>query len=279
MSNAPVLVLGAHGSTGRQVLTRLRDAGRPVRPASRGTDIPFDWNDDTTWEPALAGTERVYLMLPHELPLRPDFVPRALAAGVRRLVLLSSRAVEEMGDDRLLEAERMVRDSEAEWTVVRADWFNQNFDEGVFRRAVLDGTLAIPLGECRQTFVDTDDIAAVAVAALTEEGHAGGTYEVTGPEALSFADALAVIGRATGLPQAFHGDEDTYRTRQLAEGRPADAVEHEIGAYTSLAALGDARPSDTVRRVTGRHPKTFATYVREAAASGAWAHSREARPS
>ncbi|MBO0915937.1 SDR family oxidoreductase [Streptomyces laculatispora] len=271
MSNAPVLVLGAHGSTGRRVLARLRDARWPVRPASRATGIPFDWNDDTTWEPALAGTERVYLMLPHELALRQDFIRCAVTAGVRRLVLLSSRAVDEMGDDRLMEAERMVRDAEADWTVVRADWFNQNFDEGIFRQAVLDGTLALPLGECRQTFVDADDIAAVAAAALTEEGHAGSTYEVTGPDALSFADALAAIGRATGLPQVFHGDKDTYRAGQLAQGRPAETVERETGAYTSLAALGDARPSDTVRRVTGRHPKTFETYVREAAASGAWA--------
>ncbi|MEU1124565.1 SDR family NAD(P)-dependent oxidoreductase [Streptomyces sp. NPDC005899] len=274
MRDTTVLVLGARGSTGRRVLARLRDAGRPVRPASRRTAVPFDWHDRGTWEPAVAGTERAYLMLPHGLPLPPDFVPCVVAAGVRRLVLLSSRAVEEMGDDRLTEAERMVRDAEAEWTVVRADWFNQNFDEGVFRRAVLDGTLALPLGECRQTFVDADDIAAVAAAALTEEGHAGRTYEVTGPDALSFADALAAIGRATGLPQVFHGDKDTYRAGRLAAGQPPGAVEREIDAYTSLAALGDARPTDTVRRVTGRRPKTFGTYVGEAAASGAWAPTR-----
>ncbi|MEU5770325.1 NAD(P)H-binding protein [Streptomyces asoensis] len=267
---APVLVLGARGTTGRRVAARLRDAHHPVRAASRGSAVPFDWHDDTTWEPALTGAERVYLMLPHELPLAPDFVHRALATGVRRLVLLSSRAIEEMGDERLMAAERLVRDSGADWTIVRADWFDQNFDEGIFRKAVLDGTLALPLGECRQTFVDADDIAAVAVAALTEDGHSGRTYEVTGPEALSFADALTLIGRAAGLSVDFHGDKDTYRATGLAEGRPAEDVEREISAFTALTALGDAHPTDTVHRLTGRPPKPFTTYVEEAATRGAW---------
>ncbi|MGW6054911.1 SDR family oxidoreductase [Streptomyces sp. NPDC055189] len=268
--HAPVLVLGARGTTGRRVAARLREAHHPVRAASRNSDVPFDWHDDTTWEPALAGAERVYLMLPHELPLAPDFVHRALATGVRRLVLLSSRAIEEMGDERLMAAEHLVRDSGADWTVVRADWFNQNFDEGIFREAVLDGSLALPLGECRQTFVDADDIAAVAVAALTEDGHTSRTYEVTGPEALSFADALATIGRAAELSVAFHGDQDTYRATGRAEGRAVEDVQREISAFAALTALGDAHPTDTVHRLTGHPSKRFATYAKEAAAMGAW---------
>ncbi|MFJ6985944.1 MULTISPECIES: SDR family oxidoreductase [unclassified Streptomyces] len=268
---APVLVLGARGTTGRRVAARLRDAHHPVRPASRDSEVPFDWHDDTTWEPALTGADRVYLMLPHELPLDPDFVHRAVDTGVRRLVLLSSRAVEEMGDERLMAAERLVRDSGADWTVVRADWFNQNFDEGIFRAAVLDGTLALPLGDCRQTFVDADDIAAVAVAALTEDGHTGRTYEVTGPEALSFPDALALIGAAADLSVDYHGDQDTYRATGLAEGRPAEDVDREINAFAALTALGDAHPSDTVHRLTGHPAKPFAAYAREAAGTGVWA--------
>ncbi|CAM5271392.1 NmrA family protein [Streptomyces spiroverticillatus] len=268
--HAPVLVLGARGSTGRRVAALLRDAHHPVRAASRNCAVTFDWHDDTTWEPALTGADRLYLMLPHELPLPPDFVRRAVASGVRRLVLLSSRAVEEMGDDRLIAAEELVRACGVDWTVVRADWFNQNFDEGVFREAVLDGTLALPLGECRQTFVDADDIAAVAAAALTEDGHAGRTYEVTGPEALSFADALALIGSAADLSVAFRGDQDSYRAVGRSEGRPAKDVEREIDAYAALVALGDSHPTDTVHRVTGRPPKRFALYAKEAAAKGGW---------
>ncbi|MFJ2738207.1 SDR family oxidoreductase [Streptomyces sp. NPDC087440] len=268
--HSPVLVLGARGITGRRVAARLRDAHHPVRAASRDSAVAFDWHDDTTWEPALTGAERVYLMLPHELPLAPDFVHRAVAAGVRRLVLLSSRGIEEMGDDRLMAAEQLVRTSGVDWTVVRADWFNQNFDEGIFREAVLDGTLALPLGECRQTFVDADDIAAVAVAALTEDGHAGHTHEVTGPEALSFADALALIGDAADLSVDFRGDQDSYRTTGRSQGRPAEDVEHEIAAYAALAALGDAHPTDTVLRITGHPPKRFATYAKEVAAAGGW---------
>ena len=114
----------------------------------------------------------------------PSLVRLAVEQGVRHIVLLSSRGIEAMGDERLLAAERTVRESGADWTIVRPDWFNQNFDEGFFRPAVLAGELALPLGDLRQAIVDADDIAAVAAAALTEDGHAGQRYELTGPRAV-----------------------------------------------------------------------------------------------
>ena len=185
MNEQPVLVLGATGTTGRRVVARLRDAGVAVRAASRQGEVRFDWSDPGSWEPAVAGTARMYLMAPHELPVDPSFVRLAVEQGVRHIVLLSSRGIEAMGDERLLAAERTVRESGADWTIVRPDWFNQNFDEGFFRPAVLAGELALPLGDLPQAFVDADDIAAVAAAALTEDGHAGQRYELTGPRALS----------------------------------------------------------------------------------------------
>lgn len=145
-------------------------------------------------------------MAPHELPVDPAFVRYAVEQGVRHIVLLSSRSIEAMGDERLLAAERTVRESGADWTIVRADWFNQNFDEGFFRPAVLAGELALPLAELRQGFVDADDIAAVAAAALTEDGHAGQRHELTGPRALSFAEALANHRPSVGPINPLPGD-------------------------------------------------------------------------
>ncbi|GGS34076.1 NmrA family protein [Actinokineospora fastidiosa] len=264
MAKNDILVLGASGTTGRRVVAGLRARALPVRPASRSGAVRFDWSDPATWEPALAGASRLYLMAPHELPVDPAFVHQAVDQGVERIVLLSSRAIEVMGDERLQAAERTVRDSGAEWTIIRPDWFNQNFDEGVFRPAVDAGELAVPLADTRFPFIDADDIAAVATTALTEDGHAGLTYEITGPEALSFADALERIGKATGRTITFHDTPDAYRAAMSALGLPAEQIDQEITAFTALQAQGDGTPTDTVHRVTGRAPKDFDTYVAEA---------------
>jgi uncharacterized protein YbjT (DUF2867 family) len=262
MADLPILVLGATGSTGRRVASRLSGAGHAVRRASRRGEVRFDWTDRGTWAGALDGVERVYLMAPHELPVEPGFVHEAVARGVRRFVLLSTRGVEEMRDERLLAAERLVRGSGVGWTVLRPDWFDQNFDEGFFRPSVLAGELVLPLGEKEQAFVDADDIAAVAVAALTEDGHEGEVYEVTGPEALSFPQALDVLARVTGRKVQFRGTPDDYRAVM-----PADLAEEQIRAWD---ALGDGEPTDTVARVTGREPKSFHDYAVTAWEGGAW---------
>jgi uncharacterized protein YbjT (DUF2867 family) len=270
MPEQPILILGATGTTGRRLADRLRAAGVPVRAASRHGETHFDWSDTTSWEPAVAGVAGMYLMAPHEMPVEPSFVTCAVDQGVRRIVLLSSRGIEAMGDERLMAAERTVRESGAEWTIVRPDWFNQNFDEGFFQPAVLAGELAMPLGEHRQAFVDADDIAAVAAAALTEDGHAGRSYEVTGPRALSFPDALAIVGSASGRQVRYRGSADDYLAAQRVFGFPDEQTRQEIAAFSALREQGDAEPSTVVREVTGREPKDFEAYAAEAAAGGAW---------
>ncbi|GAA1266731.1 NAD(P)H-binding protein [Saccharothrix xinjiangensis] len=266
MAGRPILVLGATGSTGRRVAARLTEAGHPVRRASRHGDVRFDWTDRATWAPALEGVERVYLMAPHELPVEPDFVHEAVDRGVRRLVLLSSRGIEEMRDERLLAAEALVAGSGADWTVVRPDWFNQNFDEGFFRSSVVAGELVLPVGDQVQGFVDADDIAAVAVRALTEDGHEGRTYELSGPEALAFPAALRTITEVSGRAVVFRGTADDYRAVV-----PAEVADAQISAWE---ALGDSELTDAVERVTGRPPKSFRRYVEQAWEGGAWRDQR-----
>ncbi|MDG4826465.1 NAD(P)H-binding protein [Asanoa sp. WMMD1127] len=270
MSERPILVLGATGTTGRRVARLLLARGAEVRGASRGGDVRFDWSDRDTWAPALAGVERMYLMAPHETPVDEAFVGQAVEQGVRRIVLLSSRGIEEMGDQRLLDAERIVRDSGAGWTILRPDWFDQNFDEGFLRPAVLAGALALPVGDARQGFVDADDIAAVAAVALTEDGHEGQTYELTGPATLSFAEALAAISHASGRGVEFRGGDDDYLAQQTALGFPEEQTRAEIAAFAALREQGDATTTDAVPRVTGRAATSFEEYAAEAAAGPAW---------
>ncbi|MEV0585699.1 NAD(P)H-binding protein [Nonomuraea sp. NPDC050310] len=259
-----MLVLGATGTIGRRVAAMLEAGGNAIRVASRHTPIPFDWSDRKTWRPALEGIERMFLMAPDGQPIEPELVAQAVRSGVRRIVLLSSGGIEVMRDERLLAAERTVKDSGVQWTIVRPSWFDQNFDEGFLREAVRAGQVAVPVGELRQPFVDAGDIAAVVVAALTRDGHEGRSYEVTGPRALSFADAVAVISRAAGREVRFDGTPEAYLAAMRAAGLPEEQVKADLEAFAALRAHGDAEPTDVVRQVTGRDPKPFETYAAEA---------------
>jgi uncharacterized protein YbjT (DUF2867 family) len=270
MDADPILVLGATGTVGRRLTRALTGAGHPVRAASRSASPRFDWTDPLTWKPVLDGVTRLYLLAPDGVPVAPEFVAAAVAGGVDRIVLQSSAGIETMGDERLMAAEATVRDSGVRWTILRPDWFNQNFDEGFFLDAVRGGEVAVPVGEARFAFVDAGDIAAVAVAALTGDGHAGQSYEVTGPRALTFAEALDAIARAAGRPVTFDGTAEGYLSAQESFGRTREEVAGEVAAFTALARAGDASPTDVVPRTTGRPATTFEQYATAAATQGAW---------
>src|SRR5215212_8166173 len=166
------LILGGTGKTGRRVVERLTARGLPVRVGSRSAETQFDWEDRTTWEPALSGAGSVYLTyypdlaVPGAVAAVRSLVELAVARGVRRLVLLSGR-----GEDEAQRAEEVVQASGVDWTIVRSSWFNQNFSENYLLDAVLGGEVVLPVGDVAEPFIDADDIADVAVAALTEDGH------------------------------------------------------------------------------------------------------------
>ncbi|WP_393164655.1 SDR family oxidoreductase [Nonomuraea marmarensis] len=261
-----ILVLGATGSTGRRVADLLRATGHPVRAASRSGETRFDWSRPDTWEAAVSGVSAVYLMAPDGTPVDPSFVSLAVERGVERIVLLSSTAIETMGDERLMSAERTVRDSGAEWTILRPSWFDQNFDEGFFRPAIMAEEVIVPLGDVRQGFVDAGDIAAVAAAALTEDGHAGRSYEVTGPRSLTFGEAVELISAAIGREIRYLGGDEDYIAAQGFSG----AAISEAKTFAALRDLGDQPVSETVPQVTGRPAKDFETYVAEAASKRVW---------
>ena len=268
----PILVLGANGKTGRRVAEGLRARGLAVREGSRSGTPPFDWEDRSTWEPAVRGTSAAYvsffpdLAVPGSTDAIATLAGLAVEHGLQRVVLLSGR-----GEEEAQAAERALQESGVAWTVVRCSWFMQNFSEGAFRDGLLEGELALPAGEVLVPFVDVDDIAEVAVAALTEGGHAGRVYELTGPRALTFAEAVAEIGRAAGrelryVPIAM----EDFVAGATAQGEPAEVVSLLRYLFTEVLVESNAGVAGGVRQALGREPRDLAEYARDAAASGAW---------
>src|SRR5262245_3553927 len=178
MANGPVLVVGGRGKTGSRVVQRLEDRGIPVRLGSRIADRPFDWEDPTTWAQALDGVDAAYVTyypadaIPGAAATIGSFAGLAVEQGVRRLVYLSGR-----GEEEAQRAEAAVRESGADWTILRCSWFNQNFSEGFLHDAILAGEVTLPPLDAPEPFLDADDIADAAVVALTEPGHIGKLYE------------------------------------------------------------------------------------------------------
>ncbi|MDE3722174.1 NmrA family transcriptional regulator [Nocardiopsis sp. N85] len=268
MGEPTVLVLGSTDSVGRRVVERLGARGVPVRAASLRGRVRFDWTDPDTWEGALDGASAIHVMAPDGVRVDPEFLEYAVRHGVRRLTLLSGRGIEQANDRRLLDAERAVGGSGAEWTILRADRCDQDFDEGVFAQDVRAGRITVPVGDTRQAFVDAGDVAAVAATVLTGEGHAGRIYEVTGPRALGFAEAAATISEAAGYEVVFDGSPEAYARVLREAGTPVEAAEAMTASFTALAEGGDALPTETVSRVTGRPPRDFTDYA--AGAAPAW---------
>ena len=267
------LVLGGTGKTGRRVAARLTARGVPVRIGSRGGAPPFDWQDSSTWRPALRGVESAYisyypdLAAPGASEAIGAFIEQAVKSGVRRLVLLSGR-----GEDEAQRSERVLRESGADWTILRSSWFCQNFSESHLLEAVLHGEVALPAGTVAEPFVDADDIADVAVAALTEAGHIGQLYELTGPRLLTFADAVEEIARASGRPVRYVDlPVDRFASRLKEQYVPAEVVELLIYLFTTVLDGRNAQLADGIQRALGRGPRDFAQYARDTAATGVWA--------
>ncbi|WP_246096072.1 NAD(P)H-binding protein [Streptomyces botrytidirepellens] len=277
MTKHPILVTGGTGTTGGRVVPRLRAQGEPVRVASRSGEPSFDWLDRATWDAALDGVKAVYLVpIDGELLTRP-FTERAVELGVERVVLLSGRGVDVPGYSgeaniagaTHVDGEAAVRDSGIAWTILRPTWFAQNFSEGSFLDAILAGELRLPAGEGAASFVDAEDIAAVAVAALTEDGHDGQTYELSGPRALTIADAVAEISNATGRDIRYVPlSPGEFVAELTGQGWPAAEAEDYAEAVSPIRRGMDSHLSDGVRRALGRRPRDFTDYVK--ASVGAW---------
>jgi uncharacterized protein YbjT (DUF2867 family) len=269
----PILVLGGTGKTGRRVAQRLEGRGLAVRIGSRSAEPRFDWNDATTWAPVLQGVGAVYityqpdLAVPGAVEAVRSLAKTALQAGVRRMVLLSGR-----GEEEALRAEQALQDSDADWTIVRASFFAQNFSESFLLDAVLAGEVALPVGGTTEPFIDAEDIADVVVEALTDASHIGQLYEVTGPRLLTFADAVGEIAEASGRRIRYQEIlPEEYASLLEKHEVPSEYASLVIYLFTTVLDGRNESLTDGVQRALGRAPRDFAEYARETAATGVWA--------
>ncbi|MEU7634136.1 NAD(P)H-binding protein [Nocardia sp. NPDC049220] len=271
-----VLVIGATGKTGRQVVEALLTRGATVRAASRKPapardgvqPVVFDWLDRSTWAPTVAGAEAVYVVGPYAYPSAGRRTAEFLAAAgdTRRVVLLSAMGTDQLGSESPNRAaELAVQASGKAWTILRASWFHQNFSEGpIFPPMIEAGELVLAAGSAAVSHIDAYDIAAVAAVVLTSEGHEGQEYALSGPAALTFEQLAAELTRALGRRIGLRDVTPEGFVEQLTgQGLPAPLV------ATMTAVLGATRAgvfshvTGTVEKLLGRAPRSFAEFATE----------------
>ncbi len=268
----PILVLGGTGKTGRRVAERLRARDLPVRVGSRSAQPPFDWEDRTTWVRRSTASHRPTFPTNPTSPCparsrRSAHLPSSPSRGKSRdwccwPVAVSTRPSKPSGP---------LLPPALELTIVRSTWFSQNFSEDYFRDYVLAGVVALPAGETPEPFVDADDIADVAVAALTDDRHIGELYELTGPRLLSFAEAVQEIAHAAGRDIRYVPVPlDAFASELAAHGAPRDVVELVTYLFGEVLDGRNAHLADGVQRALGRQPRDFGDYARDAAVTGVW---------
>jgi uncharacterized protein YbjT (DUF2867 family) len=271
MNSSPILVTGATGKTGRRIVQRLHSAGYRVRAGSRAAQPAFDWTQPESWPAVLAGVRAVYVSYYNDLAsaeapaVIERFMTEARRAGVQRLVLLSGR-----GEANAQRCEEIALSSGIPCTRLRASWFFQNFSEGQLLPAVLGGQIALPAGDVLEPFIDCDDIADVAFAALTDEKHDGQLYELTGPRLLTFTDVARVISKECGRSIAYTPVSSEVFEEALT-GELGPEMAHMFTELCNEVFDGrNARLSDGVQRALGQQPRDFVDYCRACASSGVW---------
>lgn len=278
MKTENFLITGGTGKTGRKIVASLQQLGQHVRVGSRNAAIPFNWQNPTTWDAALEGIDKVYITFQPDLAVPGAFdaiqslTQKAKEKGVKKLVILSGK-----GETEAEKCETVVINSGLDYTVIRASWFNQNFSESFFLDPILSGHVALPFPEAKVPYVDTGDIAAVAVEALLHNEHNGQIYELTGPRLWTFEEITKEISKASGREIHFTSVSlEEYLGFMKQAGVPSDYIwlmeylfSHVLTNPANSIVTGD------VQKVLKRAPKDFADYAKETAISGVWNVSLE----
>lgn len=274
-----VLVLGGTGKTGRRIVEQLQQRGYHVRIGSRGATPKFDWEDTSTWSAALEGIDSVYITYQPDLAVPgakeaiEGLTKEAKKHGVQKLVLLSGK-----GEREAELCEEIVMNSGVDYTIVRASWFNQNFSESFFLDPILHGFVALPLADTNVPYVDADDIAEVAVEALTNQAHDGEIYELTGSQFFTFRQVIKEIAKATDREITFSEVSVEEYTQMLKEHGVPEGYVWLISYLFTEVLDNEANQVMTydIEKVLGRKPKLFLDFVKETAKTGVWNQEVEA---
>ncbi|MEM8866833.1 MAG: NmrA family NAD(P)-binding protein [Verrucomicrobiota bacterium] len=270
---APFLVIGGSGKTGRRVIDSLSALGHDVSGVSRSSSPRFDWNDDSNWDDVIKGVKALYVTYYPDLsvPGASDHIRALLSVakrqGVQRIVLLSGR-----GEEEAQLCERLVLHSSIPATIVRCGWFNQNFSESFFKDLLMSGTLAVPNAHVGEGYVDADDIADVVTAALTESGHQGQIYELSGPELLTFRDIAQIWTEVTGREtNVVDVSREAFVAGLEAAQLPPNMVQLVDYLFNEVLDGRNSTLSDGLQRALGRPPRDFRSFLEKAQLRGAFA--------
>jgi len=266
------LVLGATAKTGKRVAEKLRSQGHDVRAVSRSTTPAFDWTKPETWDDALRDIDAIYatfqpdLAVPGSDEIIAAFAKKAIAHGAKRIVMLSGR-----GEEAAHRTEDVLRHSGADVTVLRANWFFQNFSEDLFLPYIQQGVLALPAGDIPEPFIDANDIADCAVACLLDAKHIGKTYELSGPNALTFIEVTAILSDATNRKIDFI----PITLDELDAGMAKDGVPEDFRGlirylFSEVLDGRNSAPTSDVEQILGRKPNSLRTYAEDVARTGLW---------
>lgn len=275
MQDSPILIIGKNAKTGWRVDRRLQEMGYSTRAVSRSTSPAFDWEGQDTWREAMGGTRSAYITFHPDLAIPSaeqtirDFVVLAAEQGLQHLVLLSGR-----GEDGARRAELVLEQSGLTWNVVRASWFMQNFSENFMIEGILNGELMLPAGDIVEPFIDVDDIAEVAVAALTRPELHNRVFEVSGPRAMTFAECTAAISEATCYPIKYTQIPiDSFIDELKAQGLPQPLLWLMRELFTVVFDGRNSMPTSGVEEALGRSATDFSEYLQKVMATGAWDRS------
>ncbi len=272
MQNSAIVLIGGSGKTGSRIADRLTKKGLDFRFASRSSAHPFDWEKREGWPAALADAKSAYVSFQPDLSVSwaadaiGALARTAIGCGLAHIVLLSGR-----GEEGAQRAEEALKASGIGFTILRASWFCQNFSEGAFAEQIAAGELALPAGDVREPFIDADDIADAAVAALTDPRHAGKTYELTGPRALTFREAVAEISAACGRDIAYKQiSMAEFKEALSGAGLPEGVIDLLGELFTQVLDGRNSKVANGVADILGRPAKDFGAYARDVAINGTW---------
>ena len=274
MSNT-ILVIGATGNVGRPLVELLAGQGIAVKAATRHPEtytaapgveaVAFDYARPGTWAAALDGVGRLFL-LAQGAGNEPDhamipFLEQAQAAGVGYVVLMTAMGVDQT-ERGLRKVELHLMASGLGYTILRPNWFMQNFTGYMGDMIRRQGGLYLPTGNGKNSLIDTRDIAAVAAAAFTEDGHAGKAYTLTGSESLNYAEAVAVLADVAGRAIPFVAiTEDDARKALVGAGWPPEDIDLMLYLYNGIRQGWYAAVAPDVSAVLGRPPITLRQFA------------------
>jgi uncharacterized protein YbjT (DUF2867 family) len=269
-----ILVTTPSGKVGHELVRILKERGVTLRLGAHSVEktrgafpglevVPLDHTNPATHAAAVAGMDALYLASPGDFPSAPEksLVDAAKKAGVKKIVKLAALGVEH-SDNPLRQVEEHIRASGIPFTFLHPSWFMQNFTTSM-AGALRSGTLAEPAADKKTAFIDAKDIAAVAAEALTKPGHEGKTYTLTGPELLSRADVVRIVGKEIGREVKYHPVTDE-QFRAAVKGTLTPSYTEILSyLYSGVRAGNFEVKTDTVREVLGRPPTAFSKFVHE----------------